>query len=199
MSNDFVKQNYNKVAENYDRGRDQFESDIYLKKLNSLLSPHSVILDIGCGTGKPVDTFLVNKGHIIIGIDISEKMIEFAKTNVPSGDYKVADMSELRTREYTVDAVVSFYAIFHTRREAHQELLNKISSFLPKGGLLLITMGSSDYEGKESNFFGGEMLWSHYNSKKNTEIVKKANFEILMNTIDTSRNERHQVILARKS
>lgn len=198
MLNDFVKQGYNKVAENYAMGRSQFKSDIYLDKLNSLLAPHSTVLDIGCGAGKPVDSYFVSKGHKVIGIDISEKMIELAKKNVPKGEYKVTDMSELQKGEYFVDAVVSFYSIFHTPREKHQLLLNKINSFLPKGGLLLITMGSSEWEGKEENFFGAEMFWSHYGSEKNTEIVKNAGFEVVLDKIDTAGNERHQVLLAKK-
>lgn len=198
MSNDFVKQGYNKAAENYAAGRSQFKNDTYLQKLNSLLAPHSTILDIGCGAGKPVDSYFVSKGHKVIGIDISEKMIELAKKKVPQGEYKVADMSELQDGEYSADAIVSFYAIFHTPRDSHQALLNKINSFLPKGGLLLITMGSSEWEGKEDNFFGAEMFWSHYGSEKNTELVKNAGFEILIDEINTTGNERHQVLLARK-
>lgn len=55
MNNDFVKQGYNKAAENYASKRVQFKNNKYLEKLNELLAPHSHILDIGCGAGKPVD------------------------------------------------------------------------------------------------------------------------------------------------
>jgi cyclopropane fatty-acyl-phospholipid synthase-like methyltransferase len=162
MSNDFVKKQYNKLAENYLAGRDQFKNNKYLDKLNEVLSPNSQILDVGCGAGIPIDKFLINKGYKVIGIDISEKQIELAKKYLPQGEFKVEDMSELTEKEYSVDAVVSFYAIFHTKRESHQEILNKISSFLKKDGLLLVTMGASEWEGKEDNFFGGEMEWSHF-------------------------------------
>lgn len=198
MSNSFVKNQYNKLAENYLAGRDQFKNDKYLEKLNSVLSPNSRILDIGCGAGIPVDCFFVKKGHSVTGIDISEKQIELAKKNVPEGDYKVEDMSLLSDGEYSVDAVVSFYAIFHTKREFHKDILNKINSFLKKGGYLLITMGASDWEGVEDDFHGVKMFWSHYDSKKNREIVERAGFEIILDDIDISGDEKHQVILAKK-
>lgn len=198
MSNDFIKQGYNKTAEDYDAKRNQFNNNKYFEKLNSLLHPHSTILDIGCGAGKPVDSYFVNKGHKVIGIDISEKMIGLAKHNVPDAQFKVEDMSELKPGEYHVDAVVSFYAIFHIARETHQDLLKKINSFLPTGGLLLITMGSSDWEGTEQNFHGTEMFWSHYNSKKNSELVEKEGFKILLDKIDNTGNEKHQIILGQK-
>jgi len=63
---------------------------------------------------------------------------------------------------------------------------------------MLITMGSSEWEGKEQDFHGVEMYWSHYNSKKNHIMLEKAGFEVLLDEIDGAGNERHQVLLARK-
>lgn len=199
MSNDFVRRGYNKIAGNYNETRNQFKNTKYLKQLNTLLPPSSTILDIGCGAGKPVDSYFINEGHKVIGIDISEKMIELANQNVPEANYKVQDMVDLKNGEYQINAVVSFYAIFHTPRKIHQLLLDKINSFLPKGGLILITMGSSEWEGKEQNFHGAEMFWSHYDSLKNRKLVEQAGFEILVDEIDESVNEQHQVILAKKN
>jgi cyclopropane fatty-acyl-phospholipid synthase-like methyltransferase len=199
MANDLVKKGYNKVADNYLAGRDQFKNDKYLAKLNSLISPGSTILDVGCGSGVPVDSYFVRKGHKLMGIDISERQIELAKKNVPEGEYEVKDMSNLEDKEYQVDAVVSFYAIFHTPRESHQKILLKINSFLKKKGYLLITMGSSEWEGKEKDFFGGEMFWSHYGAKENRLLVEKAGFDVLVDEIDNSGGEKHQVLLAQKN
>lgn len=198
MNNSFVKNQYNKLAENYLAGRDQFKNDKYLEKLNSVLPPKSHILDIGCGAGIPVDRYFVENGHNITGIDISDKQIELAKKNVPQGNFKVEDMSLMSEGEYSVDAVVSFYAIFHTKRETHEIILHKINSFLKKDGYLLITMGASEWEGKESDFFGGEMEWSHYGADKNLQLVKNAGFEIVFSEIDTSGDEKHLIILAKK-
>ena len=75
--------------------------------------------------------------------------------------------------------------------------LIKINSFLPVGGLILLTMGSSDWEGIEE-FYGTKMYFSHYGSGKNKEIVERAGFELILNEIDTFKGEEHQVILARK-
>ncbi len=198
MNNDFVKKSYNKIAENYLSTRDQFKNNKYLEKLNKLLKQVSLILDLGCGAGKPVDEFFVKHGHKVIGLDISEKQIELAKKNLPNGEFKVEDMSELTNSEYLVDAVISFYAIFHIKRESHQELFNKINSFLPVGGLILVSMGSSNWEGTESDFHGIEMFWSHFDADKNKEIIKNAGFKILLDEIDTSNNEKHLIVIAQK-
>lgn len=156
--NQKVKAGYNVAAKNYSSEfRDQFKNEQHLLELVTLLKPSSTILDVGCGAGKPIDNYLVSNGMNVIGIDISEAQIELAKSYVPDATYEVRDMSELKDGEYEVDAIVSFYAIFHTKRERHKDLLKKFKSFLKPDGFLLITMGASDWEGKEENFCGAEM------------------------------------------
>ena len=177
--------------------RDQFVNDRYLEKLNDLLKPSSTILDMGCGAGKPIDRFFVYRGHKVTGIDISEKQIKLAKRKVPQARYAVRDISNLQKAEYQVDAIVSFYTIIHIPRQTHQEVFEKVNSFLPEGGLALVTMGSSEWEGIE-DFYGVEMYFSHYGPEKNRDIIERAGFKIVLDEIDASGGERHQVVLARK-
>jgi cyclopropane fatty-acyl-phospholipid synthase-like methyltransferase len=197
MSKDMVRKGYDRIAQKYMGVRDQYVNNRYLLNFNSRLKPGSLVLDLGCGAGKPIDRFLVNRGHKIIGVDISRKQIKLAKRNVPEARYVVKDISSLRKEEYRVDAVISFYTILHISRETHQELFYIINSFLPEGGLILVTMGSSEWEGIQ-DFYGVEMYWSHYGPEKNREIIEKAGFEIILDEIDASRIDKHQVIMAKK-
>ncbi len=196
--NQKVKIGYNKAAKNYlTEFRDQFKSEKYLVRLIEILKPNSKILDVGCGAGKPIDSYLMAKGMKVTGIDISEAQIELAKFYVPEASYEFRDMSELINGEYDVDAVVSFYAIFHTPKENHPELLKTFNSFLNSGGYLLITMGANDWEGKEDNFCGSEMYWSHYGAEKNKELIEEAGFEIVFSEIDDAGGEKHLIVLAK--
>ena len=197
MNNDFVRRQYNKTADEYLRQRDAFKNNKYLDKLMALLPKGATILDIGCGAGIPIDSYLIKRGYKIIGIDISDKQIELAHKNVPEGRFERKDMSELKDREYSVNAIVSFYAIFHTPRENHLDLFRKMKTFIPIGGYILVTMGYSDWEGKENNFFGDEMEWSHYDADKNKEIIKQTGFQIIFNEIDTTGGEKHLVVIAK--
>lgn len=196
--NQEVKAGYNKIAENYStKFRNQFQNEKSLEKLISVLKPNSIVLDIGCGAGRPVDSYLISNKMKVIGIDISEAQIALAKKFVPEADYKVQDMSQLTDNEYQVDAIVSYYAIFHTPREEHLDLLKKFRTFLKPNGYLLITMGASDWEGKEENFCGSEMYWSHYGAYENKQIVKDAGFEIISSEVDDTGGEKHLIVFAK--
>jgi len=199
MSNQTVKAGYNKIAKTYlNDYRDLFKSNKHLDLLIDHLQKGATVLDIGCGAGVPVDKYLIDKGFKIIGIDISEKQIELAQKYLPQGEFHLKDMTEFKDGEFSVDAVVSFYAISHTPREQHLEILKKVNSFLPNNGLLLVTMGSGDWVGKESDFLGTEMEWSHYDSETNKKLIQDAGFKILFDEIDTQVGEKHLVVLGQK-
>jgi cyclopropane fatty-acyl-phospholipid synthase-like methyltransferase len=196
LSSDLVRRGYNVAAETYTRQRDQFESLMYLDRLASRLRPGATVLDIGCGAGVPIDRYLVDKGFSVTGIDLSERQIALARANVPEATYAVRDMMVLQPNDYAVDAIVSFYAIFHTPRAGHAALLRTFAGLLRPGGLLLVTMGAREWEGTEDNFHGAPMFWSHYDSRTNRRLVEQARFTIVFDEIDQQRDERHQVILA---
>ena len=192
---DTVRSSYNRIADDYVNTRDQFVSLPYLEAIAAHLRPGGTVLDVGCGGGRPVAAFLSGRGFRVHGFDLSERMIELAKTNVPNATFVAGNMLDLVDGQFAVDGIVSFYAIFHTPREQHQALLMRFASFLPRGGALLITMGASDWVGGEE-FHGEPMLWSHYGSERNVRLVESAGFSILRDEIDRSSGESHQVILA---
>ena len=198
MNGNLVREGYNKVVERYSSQRDKFKGNKYLEEFTKLLKPDSKVLDIGCGSGIPIDKYLISKDFKIIGIDISRKQIDLARKNNPQASYEVKDMSDLQYGEYNVDAAISFYSIFHIPREQHRELFKKINSFLPVGGSILVTMGAAEWEGFEEDFHGTKMWWSHYGPKKNRKIIENVGFEVILDEIDEKEGEKHQIIIAKK-
>ncbi|MEW4487771.1 methyltransferase domain-containing protein [Thalassoglobus sp. JC818] len=72
------------------------------------------ILDVGCGTGYLVG--LLMKQHAnVIGVDVSSEMIAIASRDVPAGDFRVDDSSQLATVEdQSIDKIVSNYVLMDT-------------------------------------------------------------------------------------
>lgn len=192
-----ITSGYNKMANAYAQERDMLKSGKYVRSLLKLLKKQSYVLDLGCGSGVPVAQQLIDAGHLVIGLDISETQIKLARKNCPTGSFSVQDIETLKDSEYAVDAVVSLYTFFHTPRENHLTLLKKVNSFLSTGGYLLVTMGDCDFEGYHQLY--GEQMWSsHFGPEKNSQMVTQAGFEIITDEIDHSGREKHQFILARK-
>jgi len=197
MKTDLVRDGYDKIAQIYLANRDRLKTGKYIQQLIKYLPKQSTILDLGCGAGIPVDDVFLKTGYSVIGIDISSEQIKLARKNCPRGEYVIGDIANLIEKEYQVQAIVSFYTIFHISRESHGKWLKIIATYLQKGGLLLITMGDREFEG-EHEFHGTNMWSSQYGTMKNSNLVESAGFKIISTEIDSSGGERHQVILAEK-
>jgi cyclopropane fatty-acyl-phospholipid synthase-like methyltransferase len=112
---ELVRAGYDQAAERYAVQRDKFQNERHLKRFTEILKPPATVLDLGCGSGVPIDSYLVAHGYDVVGLDISPKQIELAKQSVPEAHYEVRNMLDLRPDEYKVDGLISFYAIFTHR------------------------------------------------------------------------------------
>jgi SAM-dependent methyltransferase len=197
MKSGLVGDGYDRMAVAYLAHRERLKSGKYIQQLLKYLPKKSTVLDLGCGAGIPVDDILLKAGHSVMGIDISEEQIKLARKNCKGGDYLVGDIAELREKEYQVQAVVSFYTLFHTPRTEHARILKTMASFLPPHGMLLLTMGDREFEGQ--HILHGEPMWSsQFGTAKNHKLVESAGFKVITDEIDTSGGERHQIIMAEK-
>jgi SAM-dependent methyltransferase len=197
VKTDLVRDGYDKIARDYLADRDRLRSGKYIQQLFKYLPKNSSVLDLGCGAGVPIDDVLIKAGHAVTGIDISSSQIKLARQNCPKGFFIQGDIQDLKNGEYSVQAVVSFYTLFHVPKERQAGVLKIIASFLPKGGMLLISMGDREFEGNHE-LYGAPMWSSQYGTAKNLQMVESAGFLILMNEMDNSGGERHQVILGQK-
>jgi trans-aconitate methyltransferase len=186
------------MVDQYLSHRDALKSSKYLYKLLPYLPKRATILDVGCGAGVPVDDLLNKYGHSVTGLDISPTMIDRARRLCPENNYVVRDMGTLKPAEFAVDAVVSFYALFHIPRTQHKHALTTWLSYLPVGGMLLATLGDVDFEG-EHNLHGVRMWSSQWGVTKNRALLATLPLSILVDEVDTSGGEHHHVILARKT
>jgi 2-polyprenyl-3-methyl-5-hydroxy-6-metoxy-1,4-benzoquinol methylase len=83
-SSEVVRRGYDDLSERYrSDAADPEEYRVWTGELLASLRAGSRVLDIGCGCGVPVARRLVDAGHVVTGIDISERQIERARSLVP--------------------------------------------------------------------------------------------------------------------
>lgn len=78
----------------------------------------------------------------------------------------------------SVDLVTAFFSLIHVPRQEHAATLCRIARWLAPGGVLIVTMGTSDSEGIEDDWLGAPMYWSNWNAETNKELVAKAGLDI---------------------
>lgn len=97
------------------------------------------ILDLGCGYGNNCIDFIRKGASTVVGIDISNKMLEVAKreNSNESIRYMDLDMSQIGSLAQKFDLVFSSFA-FHYVKD-FQKLLQDIRALLNENGILLFS------------------------------------------------------------
>ncbi|MGC9070913.1 MAG: class I SAM-dependent methyltransferase, partial [Elusimicrobiales bacterium] len=96
---------FNKLALDWDKkeSKKTFEN---IKKIISLIKINTFenVLDVGCGTGVCFP-YLTRKFKNYIGIDLSDKMIEIAKTKYPCANFINGDFYKHKFKKNHFDLV----------------------------------------------------------------------------------------------
>lgn len=172
----------------------------FLNRLVALIPKAAKILDLGCGIGIPFDKYFADKGFQVIGIDVAHKHVEQAKKNVPSAAFIEGDFSKTDFGGERFHAIIAMYSVFHIPREEQQSLFNKMHDLLEGGGVILMTLGTSNTDGLEENWTGAPMAWSNYDPATYKVMIAKAGFEIAESKYEgqPGDDEYHWWVLAKK-
>jgi SAM-dependent methyltransferase len=193
----FVTRGYNQIAATYHTQRDPLDNRDLLEAFATLVSPRGQVLDVGCGAGVPVTKFLVESGFTVAGIDISRAMLALAARHVPGAQLLEMTMTDLAFPARTCDGLTAFYAMFHVPREQHRKTFQDFARTLKPGGVMLISVGWSDWEGTEA-FHGADMYWSHYRAETSLSFVTQTGFTILWSESRSPGDGIHCWVMARK-
>lgn len=204
---DEIKQGYDAIADVWEKERDWYLEQVPLDNFISFLEPQAKILDVGCGSGKPIAAYLLDKGFDVFGMDISPKQIEHAKHLLPEDKLFIADICTYET-PLRFNGIVCWFVLFHIPVNNYLEVLKKLYSFLNPMGVLCITFADTNVEPEgthleiiDENTIGSEMFGERFKhsgfpSERNTQLIEEAGFNILYNDFDQPGN---QVIIARKN
>jgi SAM-dependent methyltransferase len=147
---------YATLAPHYDavynafKGNRSEEIEVVSTLVDHFHSDVQSLLDLGTGTGAILTGF---KGKIpkLVGLDISEAMLDAARTNLPEADFVLADMSDFDLGIRFDAAICLFDAINHLRSfDQWERLFEKTAEHLNPGGVFIFDMITTGYVHKES-------------------------------------------------
>lgn len=193
---EIVKEGYDEIAREYQASRHIFDNVEVLKEFSNYLPKSARILDAGCGAGVPCAKLLVQAGFEVVGVDFSASMLKMAKKSVPEAALIKEDMTKLGFRDNAFDGLVALYSIIHVPREMHASLYQSFHRILKPEGIVLICIGSDEWEG-EDEYFGARMFWSEYNLDEAMQMVKNAGIQIISGKHLVIGGEKHYWIIAR--
>jgi len=203
ISPDEIGRRYNQIAHLFEQKRSLTIGTDYANKFLHLLFSHSqrpdscTILDIGCGTGIPLTRLLASSGAQVIGLDISSKMIEKARANVPNASFIVGDIVTIRF-ETKFEGMFAWDSLFHLPLARQEEVIRKIVGWLDTNGVFLFTAGGN-YGELVSEMFGVTFYYSSLSAEQYENILSEENCRVIIHEIDDPGSAGHRVICCRKN
>ncbi len=146
---------YNAIAKEWDAARSAlfpFES-AFLDRLVLHLRPPARILDLGCGTGRPISEFLLGRGFAVTGVDQAEELLALARVRLPGGRWVHGTMEAFEPDE-EYDGAVMWDSLFHVPRGEIGPILRKVVGSLRPGARLMLTVGGSDHPPFTDTMYG---------------------------------------------
>jgi cyclopropane fatty-acyl-phospholipid synthase-like methyltransferase len=204
-SKKIVSQGYDRIGRKYLENISRMDPAVrmkYLRLLEERLEPGAEVLELGCGAGTPMTSYLASRFKVT-GVDLSTGQLALARQNAPAAHLVRGDMARSGFASGRFDAVTAFYAITHVPRLQHPEVFAEIHRLLRPGGWLVATLGSGDSSDCiEPDWLGAPMFFSHYDGETNLKLVAEAGFTIEYSCEETeqewSQSVRFQWVMAQK-
>ena len=102
------------------------------------IGDRSPVWDFGCGPGQTTG-YLKNLGIEISGLDMSEKILEQARTINPEIHFRKGNILELEFENDSIAGIVAFYTIVHFTEEQVGVAFGEVFRVLKPGGIFLFT------------------------------------------------------------
>lgn len=161
--------------EAFPRKEGQYEC---VRKLIGRLPPNAHVLDLGCGTGLPTARQLVDAGARVTGTEISPRMLETARRNVPEARFVQTDVVDLDPAAQSYHAVVAFFVLLCLPRAHIPKVLELIRDSLAPEGVFCMGMVEADADDLPIPFLGEDVRVSGYTRDEMRAVVEASGFAV---------------------
>ena len=136
---DHIKSSYAEHAKSYaDYWSVPFSfTEVDRRMFESLMPPNGSILDLGCGPGNDA-VYFTKRGFSVIGIDLSEPLLEIAARRAPEARFMPMDMAHLDFDDGSFEGVWASFSFLHIKSNDAKAVLTGFRRVLRKSGLLFL-------------------------------------------------------------
>lgn len=124
------------------------------------------LLEIACGPGNIIKYVLNKRPDLkVLGMDLSSKMIELAKSNNPAAAFELKDARDILEIDKKFDAILCGFGLPYLSKEDAVKLIEDAYILLNPGGILYISTMEDAYEKsgyQESGSGGKDQMYIHY-------------------------------------
>ena len=131
----------------YDHERPNPRHTKIKKDLSGIIKKDMNVLDLGCGTGITTH-YIAELGAEVIGVDLSPKLIEFAKVNsaYENAEYMVSDITNVDFGKKTFDVICLIDVMEHIPREKILDLIKNIEQYTHQNTIIYLNIPDARFQ-----------------------------------------------------
>ncbi len=157
---------YDEIAEEYckktEKEGDREFQEKMLDRTVKFLSANPRMIDLGCGDGRDTE-YLREKGVDVVGIDISEAMVDLARKKYPECAFFTSDIRDTIFPEDTFTGAWASTTISNLPKNELPSAEKEIYRIVEPGGILGFSFKIGEGEGLEESVIEGyERYYSYY-------------------------------------
>jgi ubiquinone/menaquinone biosynthesis C-methylase UbiE len=151
-----------------------------IDKFTRTLSSKNLILDAGCAYSKNTE-LLIKKGFKVIGIDLSEKLLKYARKSLPQVQFLQMDIRDLKFADNAFDGIWCHAVLLHLKKDDLRKTLKEFYRVLKEKGILYVSFkeGKGEKELVESFTNKYPRFYSYQTINNVKSMLKEANFKLI--------------------
>lgn len=191
---------YDRVAADFaqQRSRKLFEKASLDRMLG--VTPRNLgqrrLLDLGCGTGAPIATYLSDRGMAVTGVDGSAAMLALFAAALPQARAVQADMRSLALGE-PFDAILAWNSFFHLPPADQRAMFPVFRRHAAPNAALMFTTGPAAGEAWGEAARGAPVYHASLDPQDYRNLLETNHFKVLSYRPEDPDCDRHTIWLAR--
>ena len=168
----------------------------WLDRFLGLLPAQAKILDLGCGSGRPIAAYLLQHGHQLTGVDSADSMLEMAREHFPTQCWIKADMRSVELNQ-RFDAILAWDSFFHLTPQDQHGMFTQFAKWSKPNAVLMFTSGPAAGEAI-GEMFGEALYHASLSQEEYRQLLAQHGFKVLDMQAEDQDCAGHTVWLAQK-
>jgi SAM-dependent methyltransferase len=142
----------------------------------------ATVLDLGCGSGRPVAQYMAERGLRVTGVDSSPAMISLCRSRLPEQDWIVADMRELSLGR-RFDGILAWDSFFHLNYDDQRRMFPVFAKHASNRAVLMFNAGPAHGEGI-GEYRGDPLYHASLAPAEYQALLTQFGFEVVQHAIN---------------
>ena len=123
-----------------DRQNSCWNDKIWHDRFIARLGKGAKVLDLGCGSGRPVAQHMAEQGLRVTGVDTSPTMISLCRSRLLDAEWIIADMRHLALGR-RFDGILAWDSFFHLNHDDQRRMFPIFADHAAAGTILMFNAG----------------------------------------------------------